>query len=437
MRAQDGEDGVRGATRARPATASLAHSGGPDALLHGPQRPLAQLAQALQPAAAPSLAALWPLSHLLMARTELEPCMSRLGDVQGSDEAVRFVCAGRHVDHLTLSALGTPLLESAAPLLHHTVAQLSERLGLELAPEVFVHPALGAPPHGDGRLGLAPPVALLHLPHVSDAALLAPEAARGAHHRSGWRAPRLADGSFGWRRRAVLLVAPELAAALAPLPPPPLHHQHHHQHPAYSQGEATALLACALGPMCLPGGGGWRLNLHVAQGGSVEGGNTGVGPGGMLAPADVVTAVALARAAPAALVPHLPVQLRVKWARVQAALQRVELACAAVGDRAALLCCGQLEEVLLAIHKSCAPDAGQQQQQHATAEQLVAQVHQLYPAGSALPPLVDLDLPLTDCVAGVARDRRAHALLRMAHLIEWAGSREYVLATQAGEPFGL
>ena len=46
-------------------------------------------------------------------------------------------------------------------------------------------------------------VALLHVPHVSDAAL-------AKLQEAGDTLPRLSDGSFGWRRRALLLLRPGL-----------------------------------------------------------------------------------------------------------------------------------------------------------------------------------------------------------------------------------
>jgi len=51
------------------------------------------------------------------------------------------------------------------------------------------------------------------------------------------------------------------------------------------------------------------LNPRSARA-SVEVGNAGVGPHGVLAPADAVTAAVLADLAPGAVQPHLPIQVR-------------------------------------------------------------------------------------------------------------------------------
>ncbi len=308
----------------------------------------------------------------------------------------RFVASGAHMDHLTLDALGTPVLETMvrhthtntrehkhahthtrshvlpllvlspflsaisvcvcvcvcdtqAPVLHHLAARVSQTLNLTVAPDLYL-----APPH------ITPhkPISLLHIPHVSNAALMGHTPA----------APRLADGTFGWRRRAVLVLSRRVVESFCTLPvatmPIPsggviggssksdIGTVLAQSQSPYTAGEVVALLAAALAPLALPGGGGWRLSLHVARGGAVGAGNAGVGPGGALAVADAITAVSLAHVAPNALVPHLPVQLRVKWARVFAVLNRVDRAVQGVGDRAALLCCGNVEDVLTAVHKS-------------------------------------------------------------------------------------
>jgi hypothetical protein len=214
----------------------------------------------------------------------------------------------------------------------------------------------------------------------------------GGHSRGGSgsparsrHSPRLLDGTFGWRRRAVLLVHPALLNV--PPGPPAVPGSMFEQHlaalqssgstsgvagntfraglstsptaqPGQIQGntrdgglggtspglqpasgsvplsftpaEQQALLAMALAPMCLSGGGGWRLDVSSRGGGgqqlyngagkaalqspqspSVSAGNAGVGPGEKLAVADAVTVITLADVAPLTLVPHLPVQLQV------------------------------------------------------------------------------------------------------------------------------
>lgn len=88
-----------------------------------------------------------------------------------------------------------------APELHALLQGTSLLLGLEIAPDVFLQPTLA-----DTLPPPTPPMALLHVPHVSTASLEA----------GGSRVlPRLGDGSFGWRRRAVLLLDPALLQCFA------------------------------------------------------------------------------------------------------------------------------------------------------------------------------------------------------------------------------
>lgn len=223
-------------------------------------------------------------------------------------------------------------------------------LGLELCPDLFEHPT---PP------SLHHPVALLHVPHVSPAGL-----ATSLSRTSRSRLPRLPDGTFGWRRRGVLLLTPGLAAMAeggAQLPgpgmagaravfrslpgaPPSGSLPAGSEPPLYTPAEVQALMAAALAPMCLPGGGGWRMDT-TGEGGP----DAGVGAKERLAVADAMSGVVLADVAPVALMERLPVQLSAKWERVYRALSRVALGCVSAGDRASLVVVQALDPCVTAV----------------------------------------------------------------------------------------
>lgn len=353
----------------------------------------------------------------------------------------RLVASGHWADALSLPDLGRPLLEMAYPNLHFLVSEAAQLLGLELAPELFEHPLISE---------LPAPAYLLQLPHVSGASLASTLGGSGG---VAGRLPRLPDGSFGWRRRGVLLVKPGVAEALEAAG------QQQQQQVwgssntgmLFSGRELQAALAMALAPMCLPGGGGWRLagtsstssapgvggaaatlssgpggiSSNVGAGGaaavgpsSVTEGNAGLGPGGVLAAADAVTAVTLADLAPQVLFARMPVQLRSKWDRVYRALARVPPGCAATADRAALLVVQQLEPVAAAVWKSV---TGVTDPSHCPpVRQLLKDA--LRPAEPLPLALVDMRAPL-DAPPPPA-DLHLLALARIARLVEWAGSRE-------------
>lgn len=237
------------------------------------------------------------------------------------------------------------------PTLHFLASEAAALLGLELAPELFEHPAACRSPH---------PVALLHVPHVSSAGL-----ATALTRTPRGRLPRLPDGTFGWRRRGVLLLATSLAAMAEGRAAGGVAHSFPGTRslaaaaldgePLYSPAELQALMAAALAPMCLPGGGGWRLDTQDGSEPGVQAGNQGVGPRGALAVADAVSAVVLADAAPQSLVGRLPVQLSAKWERLYRVLSRVAVGCVAAGDRAALCVVQALEPCVTAVGARLGP----------------------------------------------------------------------------------
>lgn len=177
-----------------------------------------------------------------------------------------------------------------SPELHYVVQEAAEMMALDIAPDMFECPQLAAPPGST-----APPVLLVHVPHVSNASLAASFKMAGPTGRL----LRLPDSTFGWRRRALLLLRPGLLDSGS----------------GWSPLELQAMIAGAMAPMCLPGGGGWRLNAGAGGGAGAAGaGGALVAPltASRLAVADIVTAVNLADAVPQALVGQLPSQLQVR-----------------------------------------------------------------------------------------------------------------------------
>lgn len=274
----------------------------------------------------------------------------------------------------------------------------------------------------------------------------------GGGGRDGARLARLPDGSFGWRRRAVLLLQPGMAAMVESGGTVPLVGTGGGTLlPMYSPREVQALLAMALAPMVLPGGGGWRVGEQQQQQQGVTtgvmvngtdmvtGGSSKVGAGSSsgsngLAVADAVTAVALADVAPSALMGRLPLQLAARWERLYRALSRVAVGAAVAGDRAALVVVQDLATCVTAIYKSVALSGsegsgfeGRDGSLHGLsascppAHELLSAARAAAAAGT-LPPLLDLSAPLTAPLPAV--DAHALALARIAALDEWAGSEE-------------
>ncbi len=132
---------------------------------------------------------------------------------------------------------------------------------------------------------------------------------------------RLADGTVGWRRRAMLV-----------LPPIPVLS-------ALTAGEQLAMLAMALAPMCLPGGGGWSPSFPDKQCHATP------------AAADVVTVANLLRLVPDIIHARLSAGVRAKLDQVHTAVTRAEARIVSAGDRAALLLAGH--DAHTAIHKIC------------------------------------------------------------------------------------
>lgn len=271
--------------------------------------------------------------------------------------------------------LGRPLPETLAPELHFLLAEAARCMGLELCPELLEAPQLQA-------LRDRPAAALLQVPH-SRVPSHTPQAGSGG---AGGGAAGGGGGGrtkAGWRRSALLLLRPGLMAEMRP-------------------AEVQAVLAAALAPMCLPGGGGWRLDLlqqgrggdgggssgggssaqpsspskaaagaqgppspaHAATGytggGGSSGGVAGASDGGVrLSVADAVTASNLGDLLPSALLRHLPRQQQVKWERLHTPLRQLCAASQGCGDRVALLVVQQLGPVLRAIFKTATglPDA--------------------------------------------------------------------------------
>ncbi|KAF5842554.1 hypothetical protein DUNSADRAFT_6404 [Dunaliella salina] len=411
--------------------------------------------------------------------------------------------------------------EDVAPELHALLQSTAVLLGVEVAPDLFLNPRLAeaCPPP-------ALPVALLHVPHVPTTSLT-------ASAKKGSLLPRLKDGTFGWRRRAVLLMQPHLLQCfvqqqqqrqhqereqtrrhlqkkqqqrqkqqqerqqqqqqqqqgvlerqesgeppwdgsesaeeaekvaehgmLQPQQRQQLEEQEEWQEgdqgreenlgnkeqeedneeveqeegeedgdggptPLYSPSEFQALLAMALAPMCMPGGGGWRLDMQRSSKASVTAGNAGVGPKGALAAADAITTAVLTDLAPEALQPHLPVQIRAKWAALYRCLVRTPMGCLTAGDRAALVCVGDLGVVVTAIYKSCVGCACAAECPDPTAllaEARLALRHRRASGTSSSSPIVDLSPESPKAADPI--DLHELALLRVAALKRWASSSE-------------
>ena len=166
-----------------------------------------------------------------------------------------------------------------------------------MSPSNRSHGRGGAGSRGDFPLLLQLPLSLDQIPGEMPAGL---SGARGAHSVS---TGSTGGGSvlLGWKRKAVLLVPPGLLERL-PLP------------------EVQAILALALAPMALPGGGGWRLDVDHSVASTSRGGDSSPpvasDPAACAAPgppalADVATAATLGTVCPSALVEQLPPELRV------------------------------------------------------------------------------------------------------------------------------
>jgi len=334
-----------------------------------------------------------PLMEVSALMTEeLRGAMSRLGDVPGMDWIIRYVSSGQFIDHLSLQDLGASLLETMTPELHYVLMEAATCLGLEVTPDIFEHPALTSAQHTAA--------ALLHIPHVSSASLVA-TAASAAAGSNGGLVPRLPDGSFGWRRRAVVLLRPGLLFELTPL-------------------EVQAVLALALGPMCLPGGGGWKLDLLSQTGAS--GPSNSMESYNRSALADIVTAVGVSMIKPLAMRGQQPKQLQVKWERMLRLLQYISANSGHTCDRVALLVVQQIAPVVTAIFKTC---AGLPPGRCPSAEALILE------ADSFQTPPHD-PLPFSSPAPSTPVELRSAALTRIKQLKQWHDSSEYRRLLQSG-----
>jgi hypothetical protein len=175
---------------------------------------------------------------------------------------LRFISSGRFAGQLTSGDLGTSIHEIILPEVHFLLLDICRCLNIEICPELIEMEELqGDSVPGQGRggakasnqsVGALPPYLLLQLPHsLTPVAEIEPQlTTSGLRHGSSSSQPvspdqiRVGGGGpqLGWRRRALVLLKPGLLASSPPL-------------------EAKALLAMALAPMALPGGGGWKLSL--------------------------------------------------------------------------------------------------------------------------------------------------------------------------------
>lgn len=188
--------------------------------------------------------------------------------------------------------------------------------------------------------------------------------------------PSMAAAGGSWRRRAMLLIAPGLvqacmsltsalnatAAAAGVAAGADTGQSTEICSSAVRSGggsgqrdEVQALLASALAPLLMPGGGGWRLQVeashagHAPANGRSSSPTTAQGTQLQLSIADAVTAANVFALKPRAILSTLPSQLAVQPERLMAPLQAVAAAVAPSADRVALAAVQQLAPVLAAM----------------------------------------------------------------------------------------
>ncbi|GAX82041.1 hypothetical protein CEUSTIGMA_g9469.t1 [Chlamydomonas eustigma] len=328
---------------------------------------------------------------------ELSLGLQKLMQVSGMDTLLRFISSGQFAGQLTSRDLGTSIHESILPGVHFLLADICRCLNIEICPELIEMEELqGDFDQGNGRSGgrtrndlvdTPPAYLLVQLPHsLTPVAEIEPQLPASvlrhtspsrpgspdqAQYRAGGGGPQLS-----WRRRALVLLRPGLLSLSPPL-------------------EAQALLAMALAPMALPGGGGWRMSLvghgssstssppehrsvsqQVPAAARLEGGRdqgthlpewTWPSPAageavpsgavhGALWPAvaDVATAASLGVVRPEAMAAQLPLELQVKWPRLIGPLRHAMEETVTTCDRLALLAVQRLGPVLRAMYRTTA-----------------------------------------------------------------------------------
>eukprot|EP00798_Chlamydomonas_sp_ICE-L_P023488 gene23488-17307_t len=337
---------------------------------------------------------------------ELTRGLQGLYDIPGMELAIKHVSNGHFIDNIRLEELGQRMMGSMSQPLHYALREMALSMGMEEPPTLYEFHGLPT-----GQLA-----ALIQCPNVNDSEWGKGPSSPRANASASLGGVRLGSGRegqsrFSWKRVPLVLLAPGVLDALEGL-------------------EAEALMAMALAPMCLPGGGGWRMNLGLKS--ADKGGTTGQTgfQGGQLEPvvncalADVVTTISLHTVNPSVVVGQLPSQLQMKWKRLLQTLQDVRESAVTTADRVALLMVQDVGTVARVIYKTCMG----LERSCPTGEELVVQV-----SGVLFPRETNLELGSGGIDAqGAGGQQLQRVLERIRNLLTWSNTAQYKELLQNG-----